>query len=113
MLPLRIAARNTELTAAAEADIRDHVARLARFYKRIEGCTITVDVPERHRKSQAKQYRVRLELTLPGGEVVVNRQPHDELRTAVQDAFAAVRRRLEDYARRQRGSVKTRAWAAK
>jgi cold shock CspA family protein len=32
--------------------------------------------------------------------------PHDDLYVAIRDAFAAARRRLQDYARRQRGVVK-------
>ena len=39
----------------------------------------------------------------------MKRQPRDELLTAVQDAFDAAGRRLQDYARRQRGDVKRRA----
>jgi cold shock CspA family protein len=33
--------------------------------------------------------------------------PHRELRQAIDDAFKAMGRRLQDYARRQRGDVKT------
>jgi cold shock CspA family protein/ribosome-associated translation inhibitor RaiA len=106
MLPLRIAVRNTTLSPETEADLRDRAAALSRYYGRIVGCLVTVDVPHGRRKSQALEYRVRLDITLPGGEIVINRQPRDELRTAVQDAFSAARRRLEDYARRQNGAVK-------
>jgi len=106
MLPLRIAAPSIELSPAVEAEIRDHAARLSHYYARITSCVVTIDVPERHRKNQAQQCRVRLEIGLPGGEVVINRQPRNEVRTAVQDAFAAARRRLEDYGRRQQHAVK-------
>jgi cold shock CspA family protein len=34
--------------------------------------------------------------------------PHKELRQAIDDAFKAMGRRLQDFARRQRGDVKTR-----
>jgi cold shock CspA family protein len=107
MLPPRIAVRNTELSAEMEAEVRDGIAWLERFYDGIMGCDVSIDVPQRRRRSDARSYRVRLDVTLPGGEVVVNRQPRADLRTAVQDAFGAARRRLEDYARRQRGAVKT------
>jgi cold shock CspA family protein len=106
MLPLRIAVRNTTLSPEAEADLRERAAALGRYYERIVGCVVTIDVPQGRRKSQATEYRVRVDITLPGGEIVINRQPRDELRTAAQDAFSAARRRLEDYARRQRSEVK-------
>ena len=35
--------------------------------------------------------------------------PHKNLRTAINDAFKAAGRRLQDYARRQRGDIKTHA----
>ena len=106
MLPPRIAIRNAEMPPETEADVRERIAWLSRYYERIMSCNVTIDVPQRRRKSDALKYRVRLDITVPGGEIVINRQPRDELRTAVQEAFTAARRRLEDYARRQRGVVK-------
>ena len=41
-------------------------------------------------------------------ELVVNRQADEDLPVAIRDAFDAMRRRLEDYARHQRGAVKSR-----
>lgn len=108
MVPLRIAALNFELSPALELDLRKRTARLAHFYRRMVRVVVTIDTPQRRRRSDAERYRVRLELTLPGGEVVITRQPHADLRTAFQDAFSAARRRLEDYARRQYGAVKAR-----
>jgi cold shock CspA family protein/ribosome-associated translation inhibitor RaiA len=106
MLPPRIAVRNIALPAETEADVRERVAGLLRYYDRIMSCIVTIDVPQRRRKSDALQYRVHLEIAVPGGKIVINRQPREELRTAVQDAFGAARRRLQDYARRQSGVVK-------
>jgi len=107
MLPLRIAVRNTELSPARETDIRRRVARLTRHYDRIMKCVVTVEVPQRRRRSDAAQYRVRLDLTLPKGELAITRQPRADLRTALQDTFSTAQRRLEDYARRLHGAVKS------
>jgi hypothetical protein len=57
----------------------------------------------RHR--QGTIYHVRVDLTAPGGEVVVNREPgedhtHEDLHVAIRDAFDAARRRLQDRMRR-------------
>ena len=46
-------------------------------------------------------------MTVPGAELVVTRQENEELQVAIRDAFNAAQRRLRDYARRQRGEVKT------
>jgi cold shock CspA family protein/ribosome-associated translation inhibitor RaiA len=107
MLQHRIALPNIELPPETEADVRERIAGLGRYYERITSCVVTIDVPRRRRKSDALQYRVRIDLVVPGGELVINRQPDNELRTAVQDAFAAARRRLQDYARRLNGVAKT------
>jgi cold shock CspA family protein/ribosome-associated translation inhibitor RaiA len=106
MLPLQLAVHNTTLSPEAEADIRDRAARLLVYYDRIMACRVTVDVPQR-RRHDGTQYNVRIDLTVPGGELVIRRRPHEELRTAVQLSFHAARRRLQDYARRQRGAVKS------
>jgi cold shock CspA family protein len=49
---------------------------------------------------------VRIDLIVPGDELVVDRQVDEDLYVAIRDAFHAARRKLEDYARRQRGAVK-------
>jgi ribosome-associated translation inhibitor RaiA len=101
MVQARIAVRNIELPAETEADLRERINGLGRYYERITSCGVTIDVPQRRRRSDGHRYRVRLDIMLPGGEIVINRQPCDELRTAVQDAFDAARRRLQAYAERQ------------
>ena len=106
MLPLQITVHNATLSPAAEADIRRRVERLSRYYDRIMSSRVTVDVPQGRRRTDAQLYGVRIDVTVPGGEIVVNRQPRARLETALDGAFQAMRRRLQDYARRQRGSVK-------
>jgi cold shock CspA family protein/ribosome-associated translation inhibitor RaiA len=106
MLPVQIAVHNTQLSPDAEGDIRQRVERLSRYYGRLMSCRVTVDVPQSRRRTDAVLYGVRIDVTVPGGEIVVNHQPRAELATALDGAFKAMRRRLQDYARRQRGAVK-------
>ena len=61
-------------------------------------------------------FPVRLDLNVPGKEIVVGRDPeahrkHEDAHVAVRDAFDAVRRLLEDYARERRGDVELHALA--
>jgi cold shock CspA family protein len=112
-LPLEIAVRNTTVSHDVKRLVREHAARLDRFSDRITACRVLIEVPQRHRIGTPIAYRVRIDLTVPGSEIVVKRQPRDDLLTAVQDAFDAAGRRLQDYARRQRGDVKRRAAPAR
>jgi cold shock CspA family protein len=105
-IPVHMNALNVELSPKLERDIRTRLARLERFDARIVSAVVTIDVPQRHRRSDGKRYRVKLEVTLPGRAFVINRQPRTDLQTALQDVFSAARRRIEDYVRRQRGAVK-------
>ena len=57
-----------------EADIRERAARLDTYYGRIVGCRVVVEVPHRHHRG-GNQYHVRIELSVPGGELVVNHEP--------------------------------------
>jgi len=105
MLPLQISVRNLTLSPDMEADIRARATGLSLYYDRIMGCRVTVEVPNR-RRHEGILHNVRIDFTVPGGEIVIRRRPHQDLRTAVQIAFNAARRRLQDYARRRRGAVK-------
>lgn len=104
-LPLQVTARDFALSEAAEADIRAKAGQLDQYYDGIIGCRVVVESPVRHHRKGP--FTVRIDLSVPGAEVVVDRQADADLYVAIRDAFDAARRRLEDYARRQRGTVKT------
>ena len=109
-LPVQISFRGVPSSDAIEANVRARVARLERYYDRIMGCRVIIEAPHR-RHHQGKLYHVRIDLTVPGEELVVSREPtehhaHEDVYVAIRDAFEAAQRRLEDHARRQRGAVK-------
>jgi ribosome-associated translation inhibitor RaiA len=106
MLPLQIKLHHTTLSPSLERQVRARAARLVRFYDRITACRVTIDVPQSRRHSDAKRYGVRVALTVPGGEIVISRQPRADLLTELQRAFEAARRRLQDRARHLRGAIK-------
>ena len=105
-LPIQIATRNITLAASEEEAIRREAMKLETFADRITSCRVMVETPHR-RGNEGVQYLVRIDLTLPGRELVVKRQPQAQLRTALQDAFDVAKRQLQDYIRRRRGFVKT------
>jgi cold shock CspA family protein len=69
--------------------------------------------PHRHHR-RGRLYSVRVELVVPGGEIVVNRDhhldhAHEDVYVALRDSFDSAQRRLEDHVRRMRGTEKTHA----
>lgn len=109
-VPLRITFQDMDPSPAAEARIRERVEALDELLPNIVSCRVAVKASaERHR--QGRLYHLHIELTVPGREIVVKRDPpehhaHEDILVAVRDAFDAARRQLEDYARRVRVDVK-------
>jgi ribosomal subunit interface protein len=106
--PLQITMRDLPHSDVLEDHIRQKVAKLESFYPHLVGCRVVVEVPHKH-KHQGRKFDVRLDITVPGGELAVNRESDGDVYVALRDAFDAARRRIEDYGRRQRGDTKTHA----
>ena len=123
--------RGIDPSAALEAEIRTRVGKLETYYRPIMGCHVLVELAERHHET-GNRYHVRIDVTVPGEEIVVaheaslhataqdvdaekatkEAEPDPErqhARVAVREAFDIARRRLQDYGRRQRGTAKAPA----
>lgn len=99
-----------EPSPALRARIERESAKLERFHDRITSCRVAV-IGRGHRRHHGDLYAVRLQITTPSGEVMIDRNPpadhsHEDAFVAVRDAFAAARRRLQDRQRRAQGQVK-------
>ena len=73
-IPLQITFRNMPPSQAIEDNIREKASKLESFYDRIMSCRVIVEAPHRHHR-KGKAYEVRIDLTVPGGKLVVNRAP--------------------------------------
>jgi cold shock CspA family protein len=133
-IPLQITFRDMAPSAAIESNLRDKAAKLDELYPDIMSCRVIIEAPHRHHH-KGKAYSVRLDIKVPGAELVINRAPkrlaaarmnhgaepekdfaevhepskhaaHEDLYVAIRDAFNAAGRKLQDYARRRRGKVK-------
>ena len=104
-IPLQITSRNFELTETIEEAIRAKANKLDQYYDQISRCKVTVEVPHRH-GHKGIFYNVCLEITMPGGEIVVKREPHEDVYVSIRDAFDAARRQLKTWAEVRRGEVK-------
>lgn len=110
--PLQITLRDMEHSDALDQHIREKAEKLDRVYHRLMGCRVVVEQQARH-KQQGKQFAVGIDMTVPGKEIVVNRQHAEDPYVALRDAFDAAKRQLEDFARAQRGEVKAHHPGAK
>jgi ribosomal subunit interface protein len=104
--PLQITFRDIEQSDALEAHIREKAEKLETFFEPIMSCRVVVEMPHQH-KHQGKFFTVRIDIGVPGKEIVVNRDRHEDVYVALRDAFDAARRQLEDYGRRLRRETKT------
>lgn len=126
---LQVTFRNIEPSPEIKEWIRAEAAKLDTLYLQLMGCRVMVELPHRHHR-KGIPFHIRIDLAVPQGEIVVKhvpslssraRQlreneirkhgevniPHKDLRQAINDAFKAAGRRLQDYARRQRGDIKS------
>jgi cold shock CspA family protein/ribosome-associated translation inhibitor RaiA len=123
--------RGIDSSPALEAEIRRRIDKLERYYRPIMGCRVLVEFAARHHET-GNRYHVRIDLTVPGEEIVVahgaslhatdqdihlakatKQDEADPERkhalVAVREAFDTARRRLQNYGRRQRGTPKAPA----
>jgi len=104
-LPVQVTYRGMDSSAALEDAVRDRSAKLEQFHPRITSCRVVIEQAARH-QAKGKPFVVRVDLTVPGGEIAVNREHDEDVYVALRDAFDAARRKLEDFAREIRGDVK-------
>ncbi len=100
-----ITIRNLPRSDAIEGHIRDKIEKLDNFCPRIMSCRVVLEQSQKS-KHQGKLYNARIDVTVPGHELAVNRIQDEDLYVAIRDAFFAARRKLQNLARRQRGEVK-------
>jgi ribosomal subunit interface protein len=104
--PVEVVFHGIERSNAVEEHVRDEVAKLERLHPQVSSCRVTIGLPH-NRQQQGKRFDVRVELAVPGKELVVNRTPgQEDMYAALRDAFDVARRQLDDHARAQRGEVK-------
>ena len=96
-IPLQITLRNIAKSESVEAAIRRRAAKLDRYHRNIISCRVVVDIPSRH-KHQGKEFVVRLDIKVPGSEIVVTHDHHVDLYAALHEAFQSAQRRLEAHA---------------
>lgn len=103
--PLQITFHGLERSDAVEAAVRQKAEHLERFAADVMSCRVVVDLLQKH-KHQGRPFGVRIDLTLPGRELVVDRVENEDVYVALRDAFDDMKRQLEEAVRQRRGDEK-------
>lgn len=111
-LPLDVTFRGMDSSPAVESDIGHQIGKLERRFGRIMSCRVVIEAPHKHHR-KGQLYRVSVDLKVPGREIAVTSagpqdHAHEDMHVAIRDVFDAVRRRLQDHARKFQGSVKAK-----
>jgi ribosomal subunit interface protein len=111
-LPLQVTFRDMPHSDAVQAHVERRAAKLDTFFDRIMSCRVVVEAP--HRSHQhGKRYNVRIDVTVPGNELVIARNPpdnlkHEDMHAVIDDAFDDAERVIDEYAKRLRNGEKPR-----
>jgi ribosome-associated translation inhibitor RaiA len=95
-LPLQITFRDMPPSDALAAHVRKCASKLDRMCDRITVCRVAVEAPHRHHR-HGRRYHVRIDLIVPGHEIVVARDPPANLN--LENAHAAVDAAFDDAVR--------------
>lgn len=109
-IPLQLTFRNMDHSDAVEADVQGKVDKLEQMFPNIMACRVVVEA-HHHHKHQGNLFHTRIDLTIPGHELVISREPggnhaHEEMHVSIRDAFEAARRQLEKHTDKLRKKVK-------
>ena len=104
-IPLQVSFRDISHSDFIEKRICEKVEKLKKYTNRIIFCRVIVEAPHRQH-TKGTLYHIRIDLSLPGGKIVVARDPndhsHENVYIAIRDAFEAVRRQLKKSLRQKR-----------
>src|SRR6476660_3656078 len=98
--PVQVTFRDFPPSPALSAHVEKRAAKLETFFDRIVKCHVVVEAPHRHSK-HGKRFHVRIDLHVPGKELVVSKNPEDakeDAYAAIVDAVGDAERVLEDFA---------------
>ena len=108
MLPVQVNIRNTSDSPVLIQQIQKNAEKLTRYYKRITHCRVVIDYDQKH-QHRGKIFNVKVELDIPGRELMVTRKKGEDVYVVARQAFEVMRRQLEELARKRHGRTKTHA----
>lgn len=106
---LKITARDFDLPAWLETEIRQKTAKLERYCKDIIDCEVAIEAPAAGHHQKGGPYKVRIDLQVKGAELAISNRTAENLKAAVRDAYEAAQRQIGDHSQRMQREVKARA----
>lgn len=102
----RIEYRQTEASEALTQLIRRKAEELEHFFPRVGPCDVTFEQTNHHHRHGDGRFRIRVGIGVPGDRLVVTRDSKASRENldaflAVDAAFHAMRRQLQDFVRRR------------
>jgi len=110
ILPMQITFHDVDKSDALEEKIREAASKLDQFHENIMSCRVVVEAPHRRHRT-GTLYHIRIDVSVPGKELVVDREPgdrntHEDPYVVVRDAFDAMERKVKEHDRKRHGEVK-------
>jgi ribosome-associated translation inhibitor RaiA len=103
---LQISVRDMAPSITLESRIRRKLAGLERIVPRITSFRVTIGTDHHH--LHGDRFSLKLNVRLPGMEIVVTRDHHEQIYVALREACQAARRQLLEHVARGQGADKSR-----
>lgn len=103
-IPVQVVFHGLAHSDALQSLIHDLAAKVCRGHPKVTRCQVAVELPHRH-QSQGRDFQIRVCLHVAGGDLVVERASEDA-QVAAREAFATLRRLLDEATERARGETR-------
>lgn len=99
-IPLQVTYRDMEASENLDSEIRERASDLEKFFDRIIRCRVIVAAPSQHHRN-GQSYEVRIELSVPGHEIIAGGDSEGDAYVATRHAFGTAERELKKYVERR------------
>lgn len=92
--------RNFDSSPAVERKIMERIVDIEKYHPRIVSCDVVIEMPQKPKVS-GREFEVHIKLGVPGPDIHVQRsvshsEASENLELAINEAFNAARRQLQD-----------------
>lgn len=103
--PVQITLRHLDHSEAVEIFIREKAEKLAHFSDHIISCHVVVELANNNQR-RGNLFNTRVTVGVPGQELIATYNGDENMYNSIQDAFADVTRKLEEYRERLKNGAK-------
>jgi ribosome-associated translation inhibitor RaiA len=93
---LKVTIRHMEPSPAAREEIARRADKLFEIAPRLGRCEVVLEAPHHHSR-HGEAFHVRIELSMPGGELVIDNEPDLDAYASIRRSFEAAERRLATF----------------